>query len=320
MNILVTAIGAFAADIVIKTLRAKHHHVIGCDILPKAWIADAYNVDHFVQAPRLTEREAYINFIKTVCEQYAVQYIMPLTDPEIDVICEMKDELQARGVCACVSDLAVTRLCRDKYMLSKYLEQFNLCPVIPARLLADADQASLGFPLLAKQRYGRSSQGMMVIKSQIGYGFISDLAKETEYIIQPYIAGNVINVDLVRSPDDKVFCVARRDLLRHPSGAGTTVEIIKNDWLTGTCAKIANLLGIIGAANFEFIESPEQMHFMEINPRFSGGIEFSHMAGYDVVSNHLRCFTGENIETDVNVKKMIIARKYEEYVTEVLEV
>jgi len=35
INILVTAIGSFAADIVIKKLKEKSYNIIGCDIYPK---------------------------------------------------------------------------------------------------------------------------------------------------------------------------------------------------------------------------------------------------------------------------------------------
>ena len=143
------------------------------------------------------------------------------------------------------------------------------------------------------------------------------MAASREYIIQPYIEGTIITVDVVREADDGVVCIGRRELLRR-AGIGMTVEIIENPDLNKICVKIANLLGITGAANFEFIETPRQTYLLEINPRFSGGVEFSHMAGYDVVTNHLRCFTGENIDKQISPKRMIITRKYEEYITKIL--
>ena len=43
-NILVTAIGSFSADIVIKDLKRHGYKVIGTDINQKELIVDAYNV------------------------------------------------------------------------------------------------------------------------------------------------------------------------------------------------------------------------------------------------------------------------------------
>jgi len=319
MKILVTSIGAYAADIVIKTLRAGGHEVTGIDILPKAWLPVAYNTDRYIRAPRYTDRDEYKNFITRACAEHGLDCIMPLTDPELDIMGEMKEALAAAGVCACVSDLAVTRLCRDKHRLTGYLARENICPVIPSILLDEAAEAQLDFPLVAKPRFGRSSQGVIKVSSLAELEYVKETARETDYILLPYIEGSIISVDAVRSPDNKTVCVARRELQRNLNGAGTTVEIIENPLLNGICEKTADMLGIIGTAIFEFIETPEQLYLMEINPRFPGGVEFSHMAGYDVVTNHLRCFTGEAIETKVNIRKMIIARKYEAHITEISE-
>lgn len=316
MNILVTAIGTFTADIVIKTLQASHHRVTGCDIHPKAWIADAYNVDRFVQVPRAAEKEKYSVFIKDLCRQYDIQYIMPLIDAEIDIFCSITNELQDCGVCVCISEPDITRLCRDKYLLNLYLEQENICPVIPTCLFAEADESICRYPMVAKKRFGHSSEGLILIKNQNEFRYAREIIRDEEYILQPYIRGNILNADVVRDTSGNIVCIARQDLLRK-GGMSISVEIIENPRLNETCAKLANLLKTTGASNFEFIETPEQLYLMEINPRFSGGIEFSHMAGYDVVSNHLRCFTGENIDKQISPKKMIISRKYEEYVTEV---
>ena len=44
---LVTAIGSFAADAVIKTLREMGYRVIGSDIYEKEWVANSLEVDVF---------------------------------------------------------------------------------------------------------------------------------------------------------------------------------------------------------------------------------------------------------------------------------
>lgn len=317
MNILVTAIGSYTADIVIKTLQAGHHHVIGCDILPQSWIHDAYNVDLFVQAPRAADQEDYTAFIKNLCRQHDLHYIMPLIDVELDVFCAIKEDLQADGVTVCMSAPEITRLCRDKFRLFNFLDREKVCPVIPTALLAEAEIGFFHYPFLGKPRFGSSSKGVLVINTPAGEDALREIAASREYIIQPYIEGTIITVDVVREADDEVVCIARRELLRR-AGIGMTVEIIENPDLNKICVKIANLLGITGAANFEFIETPRQTYLLEINPRFSGGVEFSHMAGYDVVTNHLRCFTGENIDKQISPKRMIITRKYEEYITKIL--
>lgn len=316
MNILVTSIGeAFAADIVIKRLHANQHMIVGCDRLPKEWIADALNVDYFAQSPRALDREQYLDFIIRICHKYHIQLIMPLSDLDIDAIIDARQWFQGKGACVCTPDIEVTKLCRDKYKLTKFLEGADICPTIPAMLLSEARHTEFRYPLLAKPRFGHGSEGINIIRSAIEFQYLRLVTNNMDYLLQPFIEGNILNVDVIRTHGDDIVCVARRDLVRHPAGVGTAVEIIENTNLTDICSRIAKALNIIGAANFEFIEAPDQIYFMEINPRLSGGVAFSHMAGYDFVTNHLRCFTGRAIEVNPIIRKMIIARRYEEYIT-----
>ena len=37
------------------------------------------------------------------------------------------------------------------------------------------------------------------------------------------------------------------------------------------------------------------------------------MAGYDMISNHLRCFTGQPLEERGQIREQYLARRYEEY-------
>ena len=61
---LVTALGSVSGDIVIKSLKRMGMRVIGCDIYPKEWVADAYNVDVFYRAPYVSDVEKYLKFVQ----------------------------------------------------------------------------------------------------------------------------------------------------------------------------------------------------------------------------------------------------------------
>ena len=141
-----------------------------------------------------------------------------------------------------------------------------------------------------------------------------------KYIIQPFIPGNVITVDVIRDSDGaNVVAIPRIELLRTLNGAGTSVKVFSDVDLEEQCKKIADALKILGCVNFEFIcDDFGHYYFVECNPRFSGGVEFSCIAGYDCVINHMRCFQKRKIDaTRKNQNTIYIARKYEEYTTEI---
>ena len=78
------------------------------------------------------------------------------------------------------------------------------------------------------------------------------------YLVQPFISGNILTVDVVRSEKDKQgVAVVRRELLRTLNGAGTSVYVFNDNELETLCLKIAELLNINGCVNFEFIENED---------------------------------------------------------------
>ena len=79
---------------------------------------------------------------------------------------------------------------------------------------------------------------------------------------------------------------------------------------------IADRLDVLGCVNIEFIKTDkDECYFLECNPRFSGGVEFSHMAGYNFLKNHINAILDREIEDFIFDKPMYIARKYEEFIT-----
>ena len=318
-TVIVTAIGSFSADIVIKKCRENGIRVIGCDVYPREWIADAGNVEAFYQVPYATDTDHYIGTMMSLCRKEGAEAVIPLTDAEIDVFNLHRDEFSEINVTLCMSDKACIGLCRDKMELYRYLEEHMGGTVIPTLRLGDADPDEIRYPAVCKPYNGRSSQGLKMVGSRREMEGVLGETDPADYIVQPMIKGNVVTVDVVRSPEQGTCAaICRRELLRTPNGAGTSVLVFRYRQLEERCRAIAGLLGIRGCVNMEFIEDRDGVyHMLECNPRFSGGVEFSCLAGYDCVTNHLRCFEGKEIERDGSVTGMYIARKYEEYITKV---
>lgn len=315
-TVLVTAIGSFAADIVIKTLRGNGIRVIGCDIYPGEWVADAANVDAFYQVP-CADSVAYVDEVLSICRREGVDGLFLLLDVEVDVWNDHRGALKELGITLCMSKPETIRICRDKQKLYEYLEERQPGILIPTRPLKGCDPSRLEYPVICKPRSGRSSQGLRRIAGQEQMAGLLAEVNGAEYILQPQVDGIVVTADVVRNQTGtKCAVICRREHLRTLNGAGTSVEIFREPQLEALCRDIAAALEIRGCVNFEFIEDGAgNYHMLECNPRFSGGVEFSCMAGYDCVMNHLRCFTGEEPEDCKDVKAMFIARKYEEYIT-----
>ena len=334
-TILVTAIGSFSAVTVIKSLKEDGHRVIGCDIYPAEWVANSEIVDAFYQAPYATDRPAYEAFIKKVCQEEAVAFLMPLTDVEIDLFRYWETAAEDTGAVIRMSERKMLDVIRNKKELESYLTPMGICETIPGVLLSEVVQEGsqhvitghekLEFPVVIKPVDGRSSQGLHIVRTAKELELVAEICKEEKdrYLVQPKISGPVITVDVVRNPETgSCVCVPRRELLRTANGAGTSVYVFKNEYLEKQCRAIANALNIRGCVNFEFVEEqepqekngPGKWRFLECNPRFSGGLAFSAVAGYDMVKSHLNCFRNMDLEPECEIKEQFIARRYEEHV------
>jgi len=303
-KILITAIGSFSADCAISTLRSNGWHVVGCDIYPKEWHYEASLCNQFYQAPYATDEDEYIGFLLNVIAKERITHLMPLTDLEIDVINRHRDAF--KNVRLCIQSSEALSIARDKYAL---YERFTTNPTInaPSTELATKFQYQFKLPAIAKPRDGRSSEGLRRINKS---GDLEDILRNENYIIQEAITGNIFCVDVCRDKYGNCVAVPREELIRTKNGAGMTVRINPIEYLLTSAYTIATVLDIVGCVNFEFIHSDDgKFYLIDINPRFSAGVAFSKLAGYDMVTNSLRAFNGDAIEKQPSICEQILQKR-----------
>ena len=311
---LLTAVGSASAASALASLRALGHRVIGCDIYPQAWNIVSGEVDAFFQAVLVTDEEAYVHQLMDAVEREHIDYIIPLTDLEVDVLCRCKANFASLGCTICTPDEPAAQLCRDKMKMAQALEADGICRTIPTRSPYGWEPQESDFPLMLKPLHGRSSQGQAIVRTK--EAFHSALQTRDDYIAQPFIEGQVHTVDVARDLYGNVQALARCELLRTVNGLGTTVRVLPGHPLEEVCAAIAARAGIVGVVNMEFIVSGDEYWFLEVNPRFSGGVGFSLTAGVDFPAMEIRCHDGEFIGKRTEVQPVTITRRIENVITE----
>lgn len=315
MRILITAIGSMSAECAISRLKDRGHFVAGCDIYPKDWHYETTLCDAFFQAPFATEEDKYVSFLLDVCGRLNLGYIIPLTDLEIDIIDRHRHRFEKEGIILCMQSSETLKIVRNKYALFKYFETDTFVPSIRTCLLSQLEETMI-FPCVAKPYNGRSSEGLIRNATKEQVLAIRDKAK---YIVQEQLNGDVFTVDVCRCKKSGIVCaVPRQELLRTQNGAGLTVQTIADKSLMDLSLYIGDRLNINGCVNMEFIGKNGIYYLIDINPRFSAGIAFSILAGYDMVNNHLNCFIGKDVDGQVDISENIMIKKYQEVVMNLL--
>ena len=81
-------------------------------------------------------------------------------------------------------------------------------------------------------------------------------------------------------------------------------------------AGFVGVAGIVGVVNMEFIGRDGEYYFLEVNPRFSGGVGFSIAAGMDFAAMEIACHEGECLPPAPALRPMTITRRVTPFITE----
>lgn len=319
-NALVTSIGSVAGDIVIKTLKKLGFYIVGTDIYQKELVVDAFNVNKFYQAPYTSESDKYFDFLKKICVEEKINFILPLTDLDVDFLNARREWFDENNVTLCISPKHSLDIIRNKKKLQDFVK--DKCPFtnsIPTVLLKDVKKLEWNFPVVCKPYDGRSSQGLRYIYNEKEWQSFIKENPDDKYIVEPFIEGPIVMVEIVRQTEPrKVVAVTRQEKLSTPHGCATAVYMYQDKELEENSRKLADALDIKGCVNFEYIHGKDGKYYLvECNPRFSAGCEFTCISGYDCVSNHIRVFENKPIDGFEFQHPMYISRKYEEYITKV---
>mgnify|MGYP000070918272 CR=1 FL=1 len=309
-RILITAIGSFSASCAIRVLKKKGYYVVGTDIYPAEWHFESTLCDKVYRVSLATEGESYIENLIEIAAKEEIMGIIPLTDIEIDVINIYRKRFEDIGINLYIQSPETLGIVRDKSKLSKL---FSKDYKVNIPFFCDSESLIMEFPLpaIAKPRNGRSSEGVAKIltKAQLEY-----YNKKKNYIIQEFIEGSICTVDYIRDYNGDDFSIAREELLRTKNGAGTTVRVFFNEKLKDTVSYIGGVLNIVGCVNMEFILFNDEYYLIDINPRFSAGVAFSNLVGYDMISNHISAINGLRINQGRCYSDQILCKHYLESV------
>lgn len=311
-TVLLTAVGSASAASLIPAYRRRGYRVAGCDIYPQSWNVSCMALDSFHQAVPATAGEKYLSWLFSIVQEEKADYLIPLTDVEVDILCAHKTDFLPCIVCT--PDEETVRLCRNKSRMASLLKEKRICQTIPEFDPYQTTPKAGDYPLMLKPVSGRSSQGQIIARNEADYR--AALLQRNDYIAQPYLSGDVYTAEVARDAFGHSWAAVRRELLRTGNGLGTTVRIQPAHPLEEICKQIAEAANIVGVVNMEFIGHEDGDYFLEVNPRFSGGVGFLIACGADYAMAELICHEGKNLLNAVKLKECIVTREIHMTVTE----
>lgn len=280
MKILLTAIGKRVQ--LIKHLR-KSSYVVGVDCGDLA--PASLFIDKFYKIHRYDEKE-YIEDLIKICKEEQIQLLIPIYEKEFMLLCENRNKFKSIGTILLLSEKNVIEFCNDKLETYKFFLQNNIdTPISYSKneielILKKDEKEKIQLPFIIKPRDGMGSSNVFKVNS------IKELEFFKEYvdspIIQQYVDGKEYTVDVLCDLNGKVISAVPRERIEVRSGEVCKSKVVHNKKIIDCTLDLCNKFKGIGPLTIQcIVTNNDEIKFIEINPRFGGGVPLTFECGVD---------------------------------------
>ena len=276
---------------------------------------------------------SYLEAIRAICKRNKIRIIVPGSEAELFVLSKHAKELEKEGILVVANEHPLVAMCRDKWdMFRMFKEKGIPCPdtALPDRY--KEFKSTHGFPILVKQRIGRGSRNIFVIRDDVDYAFYEKKldSEKVPFMLQEYVGEGAqeYTVGVVCRKDGSVLgsITVHRILegfsLREEvtlgkqtvrTSTGISQGVIENDrMIQEQCEEYAVRLGVTGPANFQGRLVGRFFVVFELNPRFSGTTPFRAAVGFNDVDLVIRDRLNQPVRTPIFKTGIVALRNLEQ--------
>jgi len=252
----------------------------------------------------------YIKQLLSIVKANRVKLLVPTVDLDLKVLSQNKARFAALGCRALISTQEVVDICQDKRKTYRFLVKNGFDTPVTMSISSAISKRRLNWPCFLKPWDGYASRGNAVVNNRrelllfgkrIPNAICQEFAKGTEHTCDVYVGF-----------DMKVRCVVPRKRIEVRAGEVSKGQIVKNHRIMSDSARLVELLGAgPGVITLQlFLTDDGKIKFIEINPRFGGGVPLSIKAGADFPKWILQELFGKRprIKSDAFKDKLIMLR------------
>jgi len=315
MNILILGAGGNVSQGIIRTilnsgLKCKlitacvSERAFGFYMSNKSYISPYANDANFI--PWLIE----------ICNKEAIEIILTGVEENIEKIAQNIEILNKKTNAIFISSTPEQlKIGNDKLLTAQWLKN-NQCNFPSYADLSNKEKVAElikkeGFPLIAKPRKGKGSNGVIIINNKKELNKISNLKN---YVLQKYL-GDEDNEYTVACYYDKYNKFKDMIIMKRRLENGTTIEAesVFNQEIYDECKKICEKFKPIGPLNIQLRVHNSKPVCFELNVRFSGTTPIRALLGYNDLEALIKEYVlNQSIDNCFNIKKGKVIR----YLTE----
>jgi carbamoyl-phosphate synthase large subunit len=252
-----------------------------------------YHADRHALVPRV-DAPGYVPALQELVREHDVALIVPLTDLDLRLLAERRDELDATLL---VSPAPVTAAMTDKYVAHHYFGERGIAS--PPTWLPDEVPPDVEYPVLVKAREGFGSRHIYRAHDREELDFFLRYTP-VESMVQGCCRGEEFSIDVFCDFDGRCLNAIPRTMIQSKGGESIKGMTLR-DWdLIDYGRFVAEALPIWGPANIQCFREPSGRHEVtDVNPRFGGAFPLPLAAGSRYPELALALATGERPEPRV---------------------
>jgi carbamoyl-phosphate synthase large subunit len=309
---LVLGVGGNVSQGVLKALALSdlRVRVVAACVSPNS--AGLYGADAAVISP-FADDPAFPDWLFEICDREGVGVVLSGVEPVLEAVSPLAERLvEQAGATAIVSPPAALEVGADKLLTARWLEEGGF-PFARAAAADDAAAvedlvASCGFPLLAKPRRGKGSQGITTVNSEAD---LECALTESDYMLQELVGdpNAEFTAACLVDTDGRVrgSIAMRRELV---SGTTSVAEAGEFPEVRATAERIATALRPVGPLNVQLRMRGSEAVCFELNVRFSGTAGIRAQFGFNDVEAAIRHLALGEPAADLPVIREGIALRY----------
>lgn len=223
----------------------------------------------------------YIKQLLSIVKTNKVKLLIPTVDLDLKILAQNKPKFAALGCCVLVSRPEVVDICQDKRKTFRFLIKNGFDTPVTMSIRSALSKKRLRWPCFLKPWDGSASKGNAVVNNREELSILG--RKIPNAICQEFVEGTEYTCDVYVDFNMKARCVVPRKRIEVRAGEVSKGQVVKNSHIMSESARLVEILragpGVITLQLF--LTDDDKVKFIEINPRFGGGVPLSIKAGAD---------------------------------------
>ncbi len=221
----------------------------------------------------------YTSELLSIVKRNQIKLLVPTVDLDLKVLAQNKPKFAAMGCCVLISAPDVVDICQDKRKTYRFLLKNGFDTPVTLSVRSALSQKKLNWPCFLKPWDGYASRGNAVVNNRKELLFFAKRIPNP--ICQEFIKGTEHTCDVYVDFSMKVRCVVPRKRIEVRAGEVSKGQVVKHPDIMSKAARLVETLGAgPGVITLQlFLTRDNRVKFIEINPRFGGGVPLAIKAG-----------------------------------------